>query len=555
MPEWVTPEQRDLVGEAERWREAFAYERDTNTLMLESLADLQLAAEDKGWINAEFQADHEFSPEGRKRIATNCELVKTANPLAKRAVQLRTGYVWGEGISISCDADDTAEGSTEKPQDVNAILQEFIDDPRNRDVLFGATAHEDLESVLATHGEIFYSLPTNRLTGKVIVRTIHSDEIVDIITNPEDRNEPWFYKRQYVRRGGDLGETWATKTITVYYPALGYNPRGTDRVKRIGDSEVRWDEPIRAVIVNKPTSRAMRGVGDLYTVLPWVRASKEILEAWVLLFKALTRYAYQVKTRGDRTQQAARRIREAQAAPGPAGNPDHAGATYVGGNDSHLEAISKSGAQVDADGARPVQVMVAAGMGVPITMLLGDPGTTGARAVAETLDAPTKIVMGQRQSVHKEALLDICDYVINWSIKVGRLKGSITYDGSREIATLRGDQPRTVQIDFPPFESDDVAKAVEAIATANDLDVIPKALLLRLVLSALKVPDLDEIMEANTDEDGNWIDVDAEAQDQQARRGGQTGIAGADDGNNDQDPADSGAGADSAQQDGGPDNP
>ncbi len=519
MPEWpLVGEQVDLAREVESLRADLGYERDTNLLMLESLADLQLAAEDKGWISAEMQAERDFSTEGRKRIAINCELVAAANPLAKRAVQLRTGYIWGEGVSISC-AQDEVEGGGD-PQDVNAILQAFVDEPRNRNALFGQAAHEDIEHRCATAGEIFYCLPTNRLTGQVTVRKIEPDEITEIITNPEDRDEDWYYKRVYTRRALGPTDRWAQKTITVYYPALGYNPRGTDRLPKIGDAEVLWDQPVRAVILNRPTSRSQRGIGDLYSVLPWIRASKEIMEAWVLLFKALTRYAYQVKTRGDRTQDTARRMRAANDAAGPAGNAGGAGATYVGGNDTHLEAVSKTGATIDNDAAKPIVQLISAGVGIPITMLLGDPGVTGARAVAETLDAPTKIVMGARRGVHREALLDICDYVINWAIKVGKLKGSITYEGTREIGTLAGEQDRTVLIDFPPFESEDVKAAVEAIETAASLGVMPDALLLQLILTALKVPDADKIIEANTDDDGNWLDIDAQAQDRQARQGG-----------------------------------
>jgi hypothetical protein len=402
---------------------------------------------------------------------------------------------------------------------------------------------------------VFYCLPTNRLTGQVTVRKIEPDEITEIITNPEDRDEDWFYKRVYTRRGLSINDGWATKTITVYYPALGYNPRGTDRLPRIGDADVLWDQPVRAVILNRPTSRSQRGVGDLYSVLPWIRASKEIMEAWVMLFKALTRYAYQVKTRGDRTQQTAARMRAANEAVSPAGNQDRVGATYVGGNDTHLEAVSKTGAQIDNDAAKPIVQLISAGVGIPITMLLGDPGVTGARAVAETLDAPTKIVMGARRGVHREALIDICDYVVNWAIKVGALKGTITYEGSREIGTLAGNQDRTIQIDFPPFESEDVKAAVEAIETAAALDVMPKALLLRLVLSALKVPDADKVIDANTDDEGNWIPIDDQAQDRQARQGGGEQDREVPDGGDGEDVPTGGSGEDTAQPFGRSSNP
>jgi hypothetical protein len=53
--------------------------------------------------------------------------------------------------------------------------------------------------------------------------------------------------------------------------------------------------------------------------------------------------------------------------------------------------VSKSGAQIDANSSQPFATRAAAALEVPVTMLLGDPGITGARATAETLDQPTEL--------------------------------------------------------------------------------------------------------------------------------------------------------------------
>jgi hypothetical protein len=63
----------------------------------------------------------------------------------------------------------------------------------------------------------------------------------------------------------------------------------------------------------------------------------------------------------------------------------------------NLEAIPKSGATIDSESGKPLAAMVAAALGMSVTMLLADPGTTGARAVAETLDKPTILEMGMRR--------------------------------------------------------------------------------------------------------------------------------------------------------------
>jgi hypothetical protein len=51
-------------------------------------------------------------------------------------------------------------------------------------------------------------------------------------------------------------------------------------------------------------------------------------------------------------------------------------------------------------------------MDVPVTMLLGDPGTTGARATAETLGIPTEQAADLRRGVWTDARQAIFEYVI-----------------------------------------------------------------------------------------------------------------------------------------------
>jgi hypothetical protein len=73
-------------------------------------------------------------------------------------------------------------------------------------------------------------------------------------------------------------------------------------------------------------------------------------------------------------------------------------ATAVMSPDATMAPMHSSGATIDSGSGKPLAGMVAAALDVPITMLLADPGVTGARATAETLDKPLELTTGSRRS-------------------------------------------------------------------------------------------------------------------------------------------------------------
>ncbi|MFD0852949.1 hypothetical protein ACFQ07_11990, partial [Actinomadura adrarensis] len=187
--------------------------------LTESVSGLEARLYEPGWQRFTAEADQEFTREGLRQMTAICRVMALKNSLIKRAISLRTAYVWGQGVEISA-RDAAKKGSS---QDVNAVIQEFLDDPGNQRSFSGAQAREELERSLATDGNVFLALFTNPLTGRVQIRSIPWDEITDVITNPEDCSEPWYYKRVWTTQANELTGA-STETRTVYYPALGYRP-------------------------------------------------------------------------------------------------------------------------------------------------------------------------------------------------------------------------------------------------------------------------------------------------------------------------------------------
>lgn len=461
---------------------------------LESIADLERALDDPGWMRLTSEIASQFTRDGLRRIAGVCRVMAVANPLIRRGLSLRTSYVWGQGINIAARANTPGEG-----QDVNAVVQAFLDDPLNRAAFTGQQASEQAERTLGTDGNLFVALFTNPRTGRVQVRTIPTDEIEDVISNPDDAAERWYYKRTWTRVDVDGVSDYRTD----YYPDLNYRP--ARRQSTIGGTPVHWDTRIRHVTVN--TLDGWRfGLPDAYTAIDWARAYKEFLSDWARLVKALSRFAWRLTSRGSKSAAAAQLRRAPSTSPTGAND---AGATAVLGPDAQLEAIPKTGATIDSESGRPLAMMVAAALDVPVTMLLGDPGLTGSRATAETLDKPTELAMRMRRGLWTGVYRDLCEHVIREATRApsGPLQGSVTRDRDtgRETLILAQDTDPTVDITWPDITDTDVTQLVAAITAADDTGYLPATLVLRLLLEALGVSDIDEILADVTDDQGRLI--------------------------------------------------
>jgi hypothetical protein len=493
-------------------QESLRQEQETNLLLVESIAELEAALETEGWTKLSADGGgQEFSGAGRKLITDLCRTVAVANPLIKRGLNLRIAYIWGsaERSGVQVQARDDK---------VNEVVQRFWDD--NVNTLTGTQAQEELERALGTDGNVYLAAFTNPLTGRVRVRSTPAAEITGIVTNPDDRDEPWFYTREYTKQviepGYDPGNTRTRQqSVKEAYPALGYSP--ARKFRTINGYTVKWDAPMMHVAVNRLDGWQF-GIPDVYAAVAWARAYKDFLTDWALLTKSLAKFAWRVS--GDsrsRTAKAAAAIR--------ANNPDPtlsvganvtgaapAGAAAAMGPGNVLEAIPKSGASIDAESGKPLAAMVASGLGVPVTLLLADPGVTGARAVAETLDKPTILEMGMRRMLWQSKIGQLLDYVVDQSAIApkGGLAGTVTIDdwGDR-VTKLTGTKDRNIDWNWPPLFDLDPIQLVGAIVQAQSTQLFTGPLaetIVRLLLQALGVEDVDETMADMFDEQGNFID-------------------------------------------------
>lgn len=477
-------------------REQLGIERNNNDLLAESVADLERQLHDPEWIRFTALAEQEFSLDGLKQLRSICTLFAIKNPLIKQGLALRSGYVWSQGVEITARANGRNSGE----QDVQQVVDAFLNDPHNQRAYTGAEARDQLEHALGTEGEVFTVLFTRPLTGAVQVRTISPNEVVEIIHNPEDSTEPWFYRRRWLQVSYDNNGNLQTQPRELLYPCVDYRPR--TRRRRLGDVEIKWDAPILHTAVNRPRGWS-RGIPDAYAAIDWARAYRIFLEDWATLVKSLSRFAWRLTAKGSARKQVRERLAAAPPRDPTTGKAQDAGATAVTPMDQTLEAIPKSGATVDSESGRPLAAMVAAALGVPVTMLLGDPGTTGARATAETLNKPTELAMQQRRTVWETTLRRILEYVIVETVRApqGALRGSLRRDAyyDRETVELAGNTTMVIDFAWPPLEDTDPIQFVKAVVEAHGTGVVPPEEILRLLLTALGVKQVDELVEKLTD--------------------------------------------------------
>lgn len=461
-------------------------------------AQRMLAADDYGWSKVgDLNGEGVIGRETVKAVVQRARVMAIADPLIRRAVALHVAYVWGQGCTIGAKQEEGAE------QDVNLVVQDFLDDPGNQAAFTSAQAREELERKLQTDGEFFHALVTRPLTGGVQVREIPALEIDDVITNPEDAVDVWFYKRTFTeKRLTARGAETVTEsgTVTVLYPDVNYRP--SVRARTIDGHQVRWDSPVIHTAVNRTGGR---GTPDLYAALPWARGYKGFLEDWATLVKALSRFAFRA-TAKNRQGAAAVRQRIGSA---PAAADGQVGATVVTAEGQTFEAIGKSGATIDSESGRPLAAMVAAATNWPVTMLLADPGVTGARATAETLDDPVRAIIGGRRSLYANLIRAVLAHVVREAVRAprGPLKGTVLRDPvtGREVVTLRGEQLVRLDVDFPSLDEVDVKTLMEAINIADGIDKLPPLLIAKMAMLALEVDDIDDWLEQITDADGNFV--------------------------------------------------
>lgn len=482
----------------------------------ESLATLELQAEDAEWRQLLSTSQREFSTDGLRNIMRLCRIMFLKNPLINRAVLIQSWYVWGQGCTVKVEDDEAGQ----------AIVDAFMSNPQNQVELTGHQARTQKEQDLQTFGNLFLVMFAGA-AGDVVARSIPPEEIDQVITNPEDAKEPWAYKRTW----SVVGLDGTAKPMTRYYPALNVTPEALAALQAQYGEERLTDAHCYHVKVGALSDMRM-GLPEVYQAIDWARAYKGFLEDWASINRALSKFAWNMKTPGGaKGVQAAQARMNTTVSPGRSETnpPPVAGATWIGAG-VEMAPFKTAGAQMSAEEGRRLLLMVAAATGLPETFY-GDV-STGNLATAKTLDRPTELKFLDRQQLWAEVL----QVLLSWVIMTARSRSAIS-------TAAAANRPK-ITVTFPPILEHDTEAQVRAIVSAATLDgkqkagTIPLEDVARMVLTALGVhgAELERILAAvAVEEDERQARADEMAAAIASGQAGQAGPgdnAGAGNGNN-----------------------
>jgi hypothetical protein len=363
--------------------------------------------------------------------------------------------------------------------------------------------------------------------------------VQEIICNPDDAKEPWFYKRTYMANNLDYGMGSVHSNMkTVYYPDWKYKPKGIP-ITSIGGNPIEWDHPVYHVAVNKLDGMKF-GVSEIYAALDWARAYKEFLENWSTIVKAYTRFAWNAKTKGGAAGVARMKnvLNTTMTDQGEETNPpSQTASTWIGTEGYDMTPIKTAGATTKAEDGRWLINMVCAATGIFYHYLTGDP-STGNLATAKSMELPMLIMFRDRQQLWTSILLAILNYVIDKSALApkGLLPGTVGQNAYGDEIVILGndvdnedellrDEPidRTLAVDFPNIIEKDMEARVKAVVTAATLDgktlsgTMGLELVAKLLLEALGLDDVDEILDEQFPEGEEPEEIEGETEESRQR--------------------------------------
>lgn len=458
----------------------------------EDMLRISDAFDNIGWSPLPGEEASEIPLATVKKVAKVARAMNAMNPFVKRGVNARISYIWGRGVMFD---------------GIENIKDEFA---KNRAKMFSPQAYEELERVLATDGNAFMALPTTDAVKGIPTSSfrIGLDEIVGAIANPLDKEEIWYYKREYkvLVTNLETGEQ-EPKEETKWYPSLGYYQKlkslGKNLPRRLNKHGVEQNYVIQHSAVNKQVGWRW-GVPDIMPVIFWAKAYKEYLEDNALLVKAYSRLAWQVKV----PNQQAGATASAQIMQPPSRDPltgelRNVGGTYLG--TTEMSAVPATGSQVDFSKGSALASAIAAGLEVSKIVITSDASDSN-RSGAESLDLPTLKAMESRQQVHVERFMEIFEF---WGAKVDLNMSSqlLTIEeqlNTRTFEESAGERPAPSQyasVTFPPIESDSNKDHAAAVGTYVELGVLFKQEARREALQGLNISPYKPWWELPTLED------------------------------------------------------
>lgn len=341
-----------------------------------------------GWAVAE----HGFTLGQLTIVSKELRERTDTNALLKRGLEVRTSFMFGAGYEIE-DGD----------KKISKRIRDLIEDQVNQDIVFsqdGMTVNEH-----ARFCDGFLAVAFNKITNRF--QRIPLWQITDFVTNPDNNEQVWYYKRSWTAQIITADGTLSTDERNYWYITDRAIEQGAPVVAKIQGIEV---DP-KYVLVDDHVNRhsgSTLGVPDSFTAAPWAIAYSNYLRNGDKYLASLAQWAWQMVPKTQRgALNAGSKVKTAHGA----------GNTII--SDMDMKSLGNANA-IDLKTGRPLASLVAAALGLDLTVLLADTGDTqSAGPVINSADPMVKTMQArQRQTTSFTqrclALLGVKDADICW---------------------------------------------------------------------------------------------------------------------------------------------
>lgn len=310
------------------------------------------------------------------------------SPLIKAAVDIKTRYTFGLSFSIVSEIDAN-----------QSVIDEIMDDARNRHALFGAQAIAEADRELQRGGNVYLAMWIEK--DPVGVRLWTSYEIGDVVLDPEDGDTPLYYVRSWTDIKG---------LHTAAYPSIyNENPMGEITVNGSGYTV---DKSIVVYQMSEGRAAKQKWALSPYTsALPWNRAYEQFLLDFAAIVQIIRKYSTMFTTKGGEAQVSALQTQFSHEQRGHHRDQVGDGIIATEGNDFKV-IDAGSGKIVGPQDSRYFLLQVCASTGVPENMITGNL-QTGNRASAQEMTANFLPIIEERQTLWTETFEEVFGFILD----------------------------------------------------------------------------------------------------------------------------------------------
>ena len=343
--------------------------------------DQQLAGDDKGWIQLGTSSHGLFPADQKISVIERSRYYSQIDPMAAQALRLHTDYTFGTGLTWQ-----TKDEATKR------VMDAFWYSHDNAACLSCAGQRKSSHNLLRD-GAVYFAIFLGQGEDAKL-RRIDPLEITETITDPDDADTVWYFKRTWIDAQSRSHEDYYRSWQNIKETGEAVKDSAGMIVKRTQD----------AVIYR--LERDPNGLPLLLPALDWIKLYRQFLASRAAIMLALSIFAWKSKVKGG-----AAAIATAKAKVQDIEKPGAGSHLFENeGIDTQPIKTDTGAGNAKTDGDM-LKLMICAATGLAI-QYFGDV-STGNLATAKTCELPMIKMFESYQSVWEDTYNDICDIVLN----------------------------------------------------------------------------------------------------------------------------------------------